>query len=165
VVRSGRAFWPVRSTPTRPSTPTISAVPTRASTPKNRDANLPLVEVVSNFAAQKNTTPAQIALAWLLAKRVWIVPIPGTTKLLRLEENIGAVAADLTANNIVALENVSSKIKIEGPRYPSFHEKLVGRWQGESMKLVVVIPRLIRLAVSQRSVDGVNGDYPRYPQK
>jgi aryl-alcohol dehydrogenase-like predicted oxidoreductase len=72
-------------------------------------------------------SPAQIALAWLLAKKSWIVPIPGTTKLARLEENLGAMTLGLTADDIDALEEASSKIKLEGARYPKFHEQLVGR--------------------------------------
>ena len=96
-------------------------------TEENRKANQALVDVISNFAKQKNVTPAQIALAWLLAKKPWIVPIPGTTKLARLEENLGAAAVDLTPNDVQALEEASSKVKLEGARYPAFHAKLVGR--------------------------------------
>ena len=103
----------------------------RSSVPRfsveNRKANQPLVDVISSFAEQRKVTPAQIALAWLLAKRPWIVPIPGTTKLARLEENLGAAAIELTPNDVRALEDASSKIKLEGERYPAFHAKLVGR--------------------------------------
>ena len=94
---------------------------------ENRKANQALVDVISSFAKQKKTTPAQIALAWLLAKKPWIVPIPGTTKLERLEENLVAAAVELTPNDVRALEDASSKIKLEGARYPAFHAKLVGR--------------------------------------
>jgi aryl-alcohol dehydrogenase-like predicted oxidoreductase len=94
---------------------------------KNREANQPLVDVISSFAELKKVTPAQIALAWLLAKKPWIVPIPGTTKRARLEENLGAAAVELTLNDVRALEDASSKIKLEGARYPAFHAKLVGR--------------------------------------
>src|SRR5207249_5896629 len=94
---------------------------------ENRKANQALVGVISSFAKQKKVTPAQIALAWLLAKKPWIVPIPGTTKLARLEENLGAAAVELTPNDVRALEDGSSKIKLEGARYPAFHAKLVGR--------------------------------------
>jgi aryl-alcohol dehydrogenase-like predicted oxidoreductase len=94
---------------------------------ENRKANQALVDVVSAFAEQKKVTPAQITLAWLLAKKPWIVPIPGTTKLARLEENLGAVDVELTADDVRALEDASSKIKIEGARYSKFHEQLVGR--------------------------------------
>ena len=94
---------------------------------ENRKANQPLVDVISSFAELKKVTPAQIALAWLLAKKPWIVPIPGTTKLARLEENLGAAAVELTPNDVRALEDASSKIKLEGARYPAFHAKLVGR--------------------------------------
>jgi aryl-alcohol dehydrogenase-like predicted oxidoreductase len=96
-------------------------------TPENRKANQALVDLVSAFAEQRKVTPAQIALAWLLAKETWIVPIPGTTKLARLEENLGAAVCELTAGDIRALEEASSKIKLEGARYPKFHEELVGR--------------------------------------
>jgi len=95
--------------------------------PENRRANQALVDLVSSFAEKKNVTPAQIALAWLLAKKPWIVPIPGTTKLARLEENLGGVDVDLTPDDVRALEDASSKIKLEGARYPKFHEQLVGR--------------------------------------
>jgi aryl-alcohol dehydrogenase-like predicted oxidoreductase len=95
--------------------------------PENRKANHALVDVISSFAEQKKVTPAQIALAWLLAKKPWMVPIPGTTKLARLEENLGAAAVELTPDEVRALEDASSKIKIEGARYSKFHEQLVGR--------------------------------------
>ena len=85
------------------------------------------MDVVAAFAARKKATPAQIALAWLLAKKPWMVPIPGTTKLNRLDENLGALAVELTADDVVSLEDASSRIKIEGARYPEFHQKLVGR--------------------------------------
>jgi len=94
---------------------------------ENRKANQALVDVISSFAKQKKTTPAQIALAWLLAKKPWIVPIPGPTKLERLEENLGAVVIELTTGDVLALEEASSKIKLEGARYPAFHASLVGR--------------------------------------
>jgi aryl-alcohol dehydrogenase-like predicted oxidoreductase len=86
-----------------------------------------LVDVISSFAEQKKATPAQVALAWLLAKKPWIVPIPGTTKLARLEENLGAATVELTPQDVRALEDASSTIKLEGARYPAFHEQLVGR--------------------------------------
>jgi aryl-alcohol dehydrogenase-like predicted oxidoreductase len=95
--------------------------------PENRKANQALVDLVSSFATRRKVAPAQIALAWLLAKKPWIVPIPGTTKLARLEENLGAAAVELTADDIHVLEEASSKIKLEGARYPKFHEQLVGR--------------------------------------
>jgi len=95
--------------------------------PENRKANQALVDVISSFAERKKVTPAQIALAWLLAKKPWIVPIPGTTKLARLEENLGAADVELTPDEVRAIEDASSKIKLEGARYPKFHEQLVGR--------------------------------------
>jgi aryl-alcohol dehydrogenase-like predicted oxidoreductase len=85
------------------------------------------VNLISAFAERKGATPAQVALAWLLAKKPWIVPIPGTTKLNRLEENLGALNVELTPEDLAAIESASSRIKIEGARYPEFHEKLVGR--------------------------------------
>lgn len=96
-------------------------------TPENRKANQALVDMVTSFAARKKVTPAQIALAWLLAKKPWIVPIPGTTKLARLEENLGATKVELTADDVRDLEEASSKIKLEGARYPASHAQLVGR--------------------------------------
>lgn len=96
-------------------------------TAENRKANQALVDVISSFAEQKNATPAQIALAWLLAKKPWIVSIPGTTKLARLEENLGAAELELSKDDVRALEEASSKVKIEGARYSPFHAQLVGR--------------------------------------
>ena len=96
-------------------------------TAENRKTNQALVEVISSFAKQKKATPAQIALAWLLAKKAWIVSIPGTTKLARLEENLGAANVELTPDDVRALEDTSSSVKIEGARYSPFHAQLVGR--------------------------------------
>ncbi|MGI8961257.1 MAG: aldo/keto reductase [Bryobacteraceae bacterium] len=95
--------------------------------PENRNANQPLVDLLSKVAEQKNATPAQIALAWLLAKKPWIVPIPGTTKLDRLEENLRAADVELTPEDLRAIESAASKIKFEGARYAEFHEQLTGR--------------------------------------
>ena len=94
---------------------------------QNRKANQSLVEVITKFADQKKATPAQIALAWLLAKKPWIVPIPGTTKLSRLEENLGGATLELSADDVHALEEASSAIKVEGERYPATHAKLIDR--------------------------------------
>jgi aryl-alcohol dehydrogenase-like predicted oxidoreductase len=94
---------------------------------ENRKANQALVDVVTSFAEQKNATPAQIALAWLLAKKPWIVPIPGTTKVSRLKENLGGASIELSASDVRALEEASSAIKIEGERYPAIHQKLIDR--------------------------------------
>jgi aryl-alcohol dehydrogenase-like predicted oxidoreductase len=94
---------------------------------ENRTANQAIVDVIRKFAEKKKATPAQIALAWLLTKAPWIVPIPGTTKLERLEENLGATKIELTADDVRSLEEASSKVKIEGARYPAFHASLVGR--------------------------------------
>jgi aryl-alcohol dehydrogenase-like predicted oxidoreductase len=96
-------------------------------TAENRKANQALVDFLSAFAKQKKATPAQIALAWLLAKKPWIVSIPGTTKLARLEENLGAANVELTPDDVRALEDGSSGVKIEGARYSPFHEQLVDR--------------------------------------
>jgi aryl-alcohol dehydrogenase-like predicted oxidoreductase len=94
---------------------------------ENRKVNQALVVLLSKFAEEKKATPAQIALAWLLAKKPWIVPIPGTTKPARLEENLGAANIHLTAEDMQALESASSKITLRGARYPDFHQQLVGR--------------------------------------
>jgi aryl-alcohol dehydrogenase-like predicted oxidoreductase len=96
-------------------------------TPENRKANQAVVDLIGKFAQQKKATPAQIALAWLLAQKPWIVPIPGTTKLHRLEENIGAVAVELSHEDLRQLENTTSKILVQGARYPEELQRLVGR--------------------------------------
>src|SRR3954454_3592836 len=95
--------------------------------PDNIKANQALVDLINAFAAQKGATPAQIALAWLLAQKPWIVPIPGTTKLYRLEENLGATNVELTPEDVRAIEAASSAIEVQGARYPEAHERLVGR--------------------------------------
>jgi len=94
---------------------------------ENRDANQALVDLVVEFANQKKATPAQIALAWLLAKKPWIVPIPGTTKVHRLEENLGAVNVQLSPDDLRQLEMTAAKIPVQGARYPEHLQKLVGR--------------------------------------
>jgi len=94
---------------------------------ENRKANQAVVDMVGRFAAQKKVTPAQIALAWLLAQKPWIVPIPGTTKLHRLEENIGAVNVELSPGEVRELAAAASKIAVQGARYPEELQKLVGR--------------------------------------
>ncbi len=94
---------------------------------ENRKANQALVDLIGNFAQQKKATPAQIALAWLLAQKPWIVPIPGTTKLHRLEENIGAAAVELTPDDLRQLETAAEKIPVQGARYPEDLQKLVNR--------------------------------------
>lgn len=96
-------------------------------TPENRKANQALVDVIGGFAQRKKATPAQIALAWLLAQKRWIVPIPGTTKLHRLEENIGAAGIELTPEDLRQLEAAASKIPVQGARYPEELQKLVAR--------------------------------------
>jgi aryl-alcohol dehydrogenase-like predicted oxidoreductase len=96
-------------------------------TPENRKANQAMVDMVAKFAQQKKATPAQIALAWLLAQKPWIVPIPGTTKLHRLEENIGAVNVQLSPEDLRELDIAASKIAVQGARYPEELQKLVGR--------------------------------------
>src|SRR5499427_8199924 len=96
-------------------------------TPENRKANQALVDLLTQFAQKKNATPAQIALAWLLAQKPWIVPIPGTTKLNRLEENIGAVAVGVPPNDLREIESAASKITVQGARYPEHIEQMSGR--------------------------------------
>ncbi len=93
--------------------------------PENRAANQALVEVIAQFARRKGATPAQLALAWLLAKKPWIVPIPGTTKLARLEENLGAVHLELSAEEVGELEAALSRIPVYGERYPEELQKMV----------------------------------------
>ena len=94
---------------------------------ENRKANQTLVEVLGEIATRKNVTRAQIALAWLLAQKPWIVPIPGTTKLHRLEENLGAVAVELTLDDLQRIENAISGIEVQGARYPAQLQQRVGR--------------------------------------
>ena len=95
--------------------------------PENRKANQALVDLIGKFAQHKKATPAQIALAWLLAQKPWIVPIPGTTKLNRLEENLGAVNVELSPEEVRELEAATAKIPVQGARYPEELQKLVGR--------------------------------------
>jgi len=96
-------------------------------TPENRKANQAVVDLVTKVAEKKKATPAQIALAWLLAQKPWIVPIPGTTKLTRLEENIGAADVQLTPEDLREIDSASSRIKVQGARYPEELQKLVNR--------------------------------------
>jgi aryl-alcohol dehydrogenase-like predicted oxidoreductase len=95
-------------------------------TPEALKANQALIDLLGGIAKRKNATPAQIALAWLLAQKPWIVPIPGTTKLPRLEENIGALSTQLTPEDLRDIEAAASKIKVEGARYPERLEKMTG---------------------------------------
>src|SRR5437867_7800896 len=96
-------------------------------TPENRKANLAFVEWLTTFAERKKATPAQIALAWLLAQKPWIVPIPGTTKRHRLEENLGAVALQLTSDDLRAIDRAASEITVHGARYPEQLQQMTGR--------------------------------------
>ncbi len=96
-------------------------------TPEARQANLALIDLLGKIAERKKATPAQIALAWLLAQKPWIVPIPGTRKLERLDENIGAVAVELTSDDLREIESAASKITVQGDRYPENLEQLTGR--------------------------------------
>ena len=96
-------------------------------TPENRKANQAMVDLLGNFARQKNASPAQIALAWLLAQKPWIVPIPGTTKLHRLEENLSAANVELSQAELRELDAAASKIAVQGARYPEQLMKMVGR--------------------------------------
>src|SRR5579885_3585397 len=96
-------------------------------TPEAMKANRALVDLLSAIAKRKQATPAQIALAWLLAQKPWIVPIPGTTRLQRLEENIGALAVELTADDLREMETAASKIKVQGDRYPERLEAMTNR--------------------------------------
>ena len=96
-------------------------------TPEARKANQAMVDLLGTIAARKKATPAQIALAWLLAQKPWIVPIPGTTKLSRLEENVGAASVELTSDDLREINRAASKIKVEGARYPENLEQMTGR--------------------------------------
>ena len=96
-------------------------------TPEALKANQALIALLGSIAQRKNSTPAQIALAWLLAQKPWIVPIPGTTKLHRLEENIGAVSVELTLDDLNEIDTAASKIQVQGARYPEKLEQMTGR--------------------------------------
>jgi aryl-alcohol dehydrogenase-like predicted oxidoreductase len=96
-------------------------------TPENRKANQAVVDLLGRIAEKKKATPAQIALAWLLAQKPWIVPIPGTRKLDRLDENLGAIAIKLTSDDLSEINSAASKISIQGARYPDSANRLVGR--------------------------------------
>ena len=96
-------------------------------TPEAMKTNHAFVDLLGALAKQKNATPAQIALAWLLAQKPWIVPIPGTTKLTRLEENIGSVAVELAPEDLIEIDAAASKLTAEGNRYPEHLEKMTGR--------------------------------------
>ena len=96
-------------------------------TPEARKSNQALVDLLTKVAKQKNATPAQIALAWILAQKPWVAPIPGTTKLNRLEENIAAASIELSAGDLSEIENAASKIKIEGARYPQNLQQAINR--------------------------------------
>jgi len=96
-------------------------------TPEALKANQALIGLLASIGERKNATPAQIALAWLLARKPWIVPIPGTTKLHRLDENIGALSVELTPGDLSDIENAASKITVEGARYPEKLEQMTGR--------------------------------------
>jgi len=96
-------------------------------TPENRKANLAFVDWLTRFAERKKATPAGIALAWLLAQKPWIVPIPGTTKLHRLDENIAATAIELTADDLREIDTAAARISVQGARYPEHLQRLVGR--------------------------------------
>jgi aryl-alcohol dehydrogenase-like predicted oxidoreductase len=96
-------------------------------TPEARKANQALVDVLATIAAQKQVTPAQLALAWVLAQKPWMVPIPGTRKLERLEENLGAAAIQLTADDLRQIDSATATITVQGARYPEHLQKLVGR--------------------------------------
>jgi aryl-alcohol dehydrogenase-like predicted oxidoreductase len=96
-------------------------------TPEARKANQALVDLLGKIAGRKKATSAQIALAWLLAQKPWIVPIPGTTKLHRLDENLGAVAVELTIDDLREIDNAASKIRVQGGRYPEELERMTGR--------------------------------------
>jgi aryl-alcohol dehydrogenase-like predicted oxidoreductase len=94
---------------------------------ENRKANQALVDLIGKYAAAKNATPAQIALRWVLAQKPWIVPIPGTTKLHRLEENLGAVNIELTEDDLRELDRITSQVQVQGARYGEGSQKMINR--------------------------------------
>jgi aryl-alcohol dehydrogenase-like predicted oxidoreductase len=96
-------------------------------TPEARKANRALVDLLTAIGSRRQATPAQIALAWLLAQKPWIVPIPGTTKVSRLEENLGAAEIQLTAEDLREIDTAAAEITVQGARYPEHLQKLVGR--------------------------------------
>jgi aryl-alcohol dehydrogenase-like predicted oxidoreductase len=95
--------------------------------PENREANQAVVDLIGEYAGKKNATPAQVALAWILAQKPWMVPIPGTTKLHRLEENVGAANVALTPDDVRQLDEATSRIEVQGARYPENLQKMVDR--------------------------------------
>jgi aryl-alcohol dehydrogenase-like predicted oxidoreductase len=96
-------------------------------TAENRKANQAVVELIGRIAAKKQATPAQIALAWVLAQKPWIVPIPGTTKLHRLEENLGAPAVELTPNDLREIDEAAAQITVQGARYSESSQRMIDR--------------------------------------
>jgi aryl-alcohol dehydrogenase-like predicted oxidoreductase len=96
-------------------------------TEENRKANLAFVDWLKTFAERRHVTPAQVALAWLLAQKPWIVPIPGTTKRTRLQENLGALQVSLTAEDLADIQRAVSQIEVQGARYPEHLQMMVGR--------------------------------------
>ena len=121
---SAKASSPAKSTIARRSTAPTFAARFRALRRKLAKRTQTLIDLLASIAKKKQATPAQIALAWLLARKPWIVPIPGTTKLHRLDENIGAVAIELTPDDLREIESTASKITVEGARYPEKLEKM-----------------------------------------
>ena len=94
---------------------------------ENRKANQVLVDLIGKFAEQKNTTPAQIALSWVLAQKPWILPIPGTTKLHLLEENLDAVEVELTPDDLREIDDLTTRVVVEGARYPESEQRMINR--------------------------------------
>lgn len=123
----GRGFLTgkIDATTTFASTDFRSSVP--RFTPENRKANQAVVDLVGRIAAKKRATPAQIALAWILAQKPWIVPIPGTTKLPRLEENLGAAAVELTSEDLLEIDRAVSAIPVQGARYSEGGQRMIDR--------------------------------------
>src|SRR6266568_4888582 len=121
------ATQPIASQDQSPATQTTQVQAGSGDFPRSteaRKANQAMVDLLGDIARQKNATPAQIALAWLLAQKPWIVPIPGTRKLERLDENLGAAAVDLTPDDLDRIERAASEIKVQGARYPEHLEKM-----------------------------------------
>ena len=123
----GKGFLTGKLTPETPFTPGDMRNRLPRFTPEARKANWPLVEVIASLAAARGVTPAQLSLAWLLAQRPWIVPIPGTVHLERLEENLAAAAVQLTPAEVAAIEQAVAAVPITGERYPPAMQAMIDR--------------------------------------
>jgi aryl-alcohol dehydrogenase-like predicted oxidoreductase len=126
-------------------------------TPEARKANQALIDLLSKIAGRKNATPAQIALAWLLAQKPWIVPIPGTRKLERLEENIGATEVELTSDDLREIDSATSKITVHGARYPEKLLKMTGPLPAQQYGSLIAFRRSRSKGTSARRIQATKG--------